>query len=333
MNPSDALEAQRQTFLEALKVRRYSVATLASYADSLGVFFEYLAKAGLDDVREVSRQTMRDYQLWLQRQDYSPWTIATRLQALRRFFEYLENADMILINPCAGLTLPKLGDRLPKTILTPNEAKALLNAPDTQTRIGIRDKAILETFYSTGIRLAEITGLTIHDLDHHNGYVCINNGKFAKDRVVPLGSKACASVREYLEKVRTEWSPANRNERALWLSSKPPHGPLKSQIIEVLVKRYGRQAGLTKPVTPHIWRHTCASHLVAEGANIAYVQRLLGHRSLRTTQIYARTTISELKATYAKAHPQELTSDQHSQVLQPVLGQDDQSLCNRKIQP
>lgn len=174
---------------------------------------------------------------------------------------------------------------------------------NTQTMIGIRNRAILETFYSTGIRLEEMTRLTILDVDQVQGVVRINLGKFAKDRVVPLGCKASECLREYLEKVRTKWSLANRDEHTLWLSSKMPHGPLKSQIIAVLVKHYGHQAGLLKPVTPHVWRHTCASHLVTGGANIAHVQRLLGHRSLRTTQIYTRTTITELKATHAQAHP------------------------------
>ena len=132
----------------------------------------------------------------------------------------------------------------------------------------------------------------------------VNKGKFAKDRMTPLGRKACDYVREYLQKVRAEWSKSNRDERALWLSSKQPHGPLKSQAIEVMVKQYGRDAGIEKRVTPHVWRHTCATHLVADGANIAYVQRLLGHRSLRTTQIYTRTTVAEIKATHAKAHPE-----------------------------
>jgi integrase/recombinase XerD len=222
---------------------------------------------------------------------------------LRRFFEHLESTDVILVNPCAGIRLPKIASRLPKVVLTQGEARALLDAPDTQTKIGIRDKAILEMFYSTGIRLAEMARLTIHDADYKNGFVRVTKGKGGKDRVVPLGRKACDYTREYLQKVRAEWSKTNRDERALWLSSRHPHGPLKSQAIEVMVKQYGREAGLQKNITPHVWRHTCATHLVADGANIAYVQRLLGHRSLRTTQIYTRTTIAEIKATHAKAHP------------------------------
>ena len=299
MNAPDSVAA----FLEALKVRRFSPATIKSRHASLTVFFRWLAGSGMADVREVHRQTVRDYQLWLQGRGHAVQTVHVHLQALRRFFEHLETTDVILVNPCAGITLPKLASRLPKVVLTQGEARALLDAPDTQTKIGIRDKAVLEMFYSTGIRLAEMARLTIHDADYKNGFVRVTKGKGGKDRVVPLGRKACDYVREYLQKVRSEWSKTNRDERALWLSYRDPHGPLKSQAIAVMVKHYGRKAGLPKNITPHVWRHTCATHLVADGANIAYVQRLLGHRSLRTTQIYTRTTIAEIKAMHTKAHP------------------------------
>ena len=298
-----ALDEQRAKFLEALKIHRCSPATIKSREGSLALFFRYLTGQGIADVRDVSRQTVKDYQLWLLGQDYTPMTVVSRMQALRRFFEHLETTDVILVNPCVGILLPRLGQRLPKAVLTEQEAKALLNMPDTQTAVGLRDRAILETFYSTGIRLEEMARLSLHDVDHRNGFVRVNQGKFAQDRMTPLGRKACDYIREYLQKVRAEWSKRNRDERALWLSSKQPHGPLKSRAIEVMVKQYGRDAGLEKHVTPHVWRHTCATHLVADGANIAYVQRLLGHRSLRTTQIYTRTTIAEIKTTHHQAHP------------------------------
>jgi integrase/recombinase XerD len=325
-----ALEEHRATFLEALKIRRSSPATIESRNGSLTVFFRYLAGQGIADVRDVSRQTVKDYQLWLLAQDYTPMTVVSRMQAVRRFFEHLEATDVILVNPCAGIPLPRLGKRLPKAVLTEKEAKALLDAPDTQTPAGIRDRAILEVFYSTGIRLEEMARLTIHDVDYKNGFVRVNKGKFAKDRMTPLGRKACDYVREYLQKVRSEWSKSNRDERALWLSSKQPHGPLKSQAIEVMVKQYGRNAGIEKHVTPHVWRHSCATHLVADGANIAYVQRLLGHRSLRTTQIYTRTTIAEIKATHARAHPEARAKAGNGHAYKPAIGKEGEPLVYRK---
>lgn len=325
-----ALDEYRAAFLEALKIHRASPATIKGRAGSLSVFFRYLTGQGVADVRDVSRQTIKDYQLGLLAQDYTPMTVATHMQAVRRFFEHLEKTSVILVNPCDGIPVPRQGDRLPKAVLTEKEAKVLLDAPDTQTPAGIRDRAILETFYSTGIRLEEMARLSIHDVDYRNGFVRVTKGKFAKDRMTPLGRKACDYVREYLQKVRAEWSKSNRDERALWLSSMQPHGPLKSQAIEVMVKQYGRAAGIEKRVTPHVWRHTCATHLVADGANIAYVQRLLGHRSLRTTQIYTRTTIAEIKATHAQAHPEARARKRNGHAYKPAIGKEGEPLMYRK---
>ena len=145
------------------------------------------------------------------------------MQALRRFFEHLETTDVILVNPCADIPLPRLGQRLPKAVLTQQEARALLDAPDTQTAVGIRDRAILEMFYSTGIRLEEMTRLTVHDVDHSNGFVRVNKGKFAKDRMTPLGRKACDYVREYLPK-----SSGSNGARTTGTNAPcgcPPNGP------------------------------------------------------------------------------------------------------------
>jgi integrase/recombinase XerD len=296
-------DAQVASFIEALKVRGYSSVTLASYRGSLGPFFIHLQKAGIEDLREVSRTTLHEYQSWLQRQDYTGWTILARLQAVRRFFDFLEASQIILLSPCVGLDAPKVPYRLPKAVLTVEEAKRLLETPDSETSTGLRNRAILEVFYSSGIRLQEMTRLTTGDLDTRNGFLRVNRGKCAKDRVVPLGRSASEWVQRYVSQVRAKWSTPSSTHSALWLSSRPPHGPLKSQAIEVMVRQYGRQVGLSKTVTPHVWRHTCASQLVAHGANVAYVQRLLGHSSLRTTQIYVRTSIPEVKSMHAQAHP------------------------------
>jgi integrase/recombinase XerD len=300
----ETMETQRSNFLESLKIRNYSPATIGSRSCSLDVFFRYLMSMALDDVREVHRDTVRDYQAFLLGK-YKTCSVHIHIIALRRFFEHLESTDAVLVNPCAGILLPKLEDRLPRNVLTPGEAQALLDAPDTQHPKGIRDKAILETFYSTGIRLEEMEHLTIYDVDCKQGFVRVNKGKFAKDRIVPLGTKAADYIREYMQKVRAEWIKDNRDERALWLSWRWPHQPLKKQLIGVMVRRYGRAAQIQKKVSPHVWRHTCATHLVGNGSNIAYVQRLLGHRSLTTTQIYTRVAVPEVIETARTKHPRQ----------------------------
>jgi len=302
MNEQEHLAA----FVERLKVLRYSPATLVSREHCIRRFFRWLqAKPGgvqaQPGVRDVTKQTVRDYQEYLLGR-YTTHTAHAHLIALRRFFEHLEATDALLVNPCEGVPLPKLEDRLPRNVLTPEEVRRILDAPDAKTKKGIRDKAILETFYSTGIRLEEMTRLTVHDVDL-SGYVRVNRGKGAKDRVVPLGVKACDCVRDYLQQVRVEWARDNPDERALWLAGYWPHQPLKKQIIAVMARQYAKAAGLTKPVSPHVWRHTCATHLVGGGANIAYAQLLLGHRSLRTTQVYTRVSVPAIKVTHAQAHP------------------------------
>lgn len=314
-----------EAYLEALRVRRYASATVRAHTLALTIFERFLVTQGVDDVRAVTRETLRDFQTELTRRNNSTATVHVRIIALRRFFEHLEKTDAILVNPTVGLKLPTLPDRLPKTVLTPGEARALLDAPDTQTKKGIRDKAILEIFYSTGIRAGEMARLTVFDVDYKNGFVRVTRGKGAKDRVVPLGKKACDYVREYLQRARSEWSKENRDERALWISAIQPHRPMSQQAIDIVVRDCARRAGITRNVRPHVLRHTCATHLVANGANLAYVQRLLGHRSLSTTQRYTRVAIPEVKATFKKhpraraaSAPAALTREQVEQM--PVKG-------------
>jgi integrase/recombinase XerD len=307
MKFTDTWEALRASFLESLRVRGQSPATLQSRSESLSTFFRWLTEKGIEDVRDVTRETIRAYQLSLVNRPpgsaLSTHTVRVKLIGLRRFFERLEATDTMLFNPCLGLILPKIEDRLPRGVLSQAEARRVLDAPDTQTKKGIRDKALLELFYSTGIRGEEMAALTVHDVDCKNGFVRVTKGKFAKDRVVPMGTKAAQYVAEYLRKVRLPWSQSQKDERALWLCSIRPHGPMKKQAIAVRMRDYKKLAGVNRPGRTHLWRHTCATHLVQGGANLAYVQRLLGHRSLETTAIYTRVSAAEVAATVRRKHP------------------------------
>jgi integrase/recombinase XerD len=303
MKFTDALEILRTSFLESLRVRGQAPGTLRARSQSLDTFFLWLTKENIEDLRAMTRAHLRAYQLWLQQRRLTTYTLHAKLITLRRFFEYLESNDAILVNPCLGLVLPKLEDRLPRNVLSQAEARRLLAAPDTQSKKGIRDRALLELFYSTGIRGEEMAALTIHEVDCKNGFLRVTRGKFAKDRVVPMGAKASDYVREYLTKVRLSWSAHQKEERALWLSAYVPHQPLTKPAIALLVAEYKKLAGIERPGRTHLWRHTCATHLVQGGANLAYVQRLLGHRNLHTTQIYTRVSAAEVVATHRKAHP------------------------------
>jgi len=297
---AESFESRRGAFLESLRVRGLSPATVRTRAQAIDGFARWLASEGIEDVREVARETIQAYRQWLLSRSYTPHTLHAKLIGVSRFFEHLEMVGALLINPCTGLRLPPLGDRLPLGVLTREEARRILDAPDVKTLAGLRDKAILEVFYSTGLRLAELARLTVFDVDLRHGFVRVNNGKGGQDRVVPLGAKAVECVREYLAQARAHWIHGESRPH-LWLGSIAPHGALKAQAIQAMVRHYGRAAGV--PVTPHLWRHTCATHLVANGANLASVQRLLGHRSLRTTQRYARVAANEVRAMHAKSHP------------------------------
>jgi integrase/recombinase XerD len=301
---NESLQKLLAEFVEAQRVRRLAAATIDARRHCLDAFFKYLAEAGVEDIRAVTRQHLRDYQEAIMLGGkYTVGTVHIHMISLRRLFEHLENTDAILVNPCIGLRLPKLPDRLPRNVLTLSEVKAVLQQPDTQTPKGIRDRAILEMFYSTGLRVGEMAALTVHDVDTQNGFVRVNKGKGGKDRVVPMGHTASRYAREYLKEVRAKWSVENREERALWLHSYKPNRPLGKPMLTIMMGAYGRAAGLAKHLTPHVWRHTCATHMIANGSPVTYVQRLLGHRCLETTQIYTRVAIPEIKVTYQQSGP------------------------------
>lgn len=301
----DTLESHRVAFLEWERIRGYADTSLKSYKCSLASFFRFLSSQGIDEISRVNRENIHAYALSLVKFNYATQTRHVLLKALRRFFKYLSITRKIEINPCLDLLLPKLEDHLPRTILNASEVILMLNAPDTRQHRGIRDKAILELFYTTGIRLEEMARLTLYDVDWSNGFVYVKQGKGAKDRVVPMGSKAAQCLQEYIEIVRLSWIRDGKNiaEQALWLSARKPHRPIKSQIIQVMVRQYARAMGMEKAVTPHVWRHSCATHLLSNGANLMHVKQLLGHSSLKTTQIYTRVSINELKSAHRSAHP------------------------------
>ncbi len=297
------LDYHKDKFLESMRVRNYSPKSLASYGQSLTTFFLFVKRQGIEDVREIESGLVRGYLVWLMEQPYTTWTRHVKLQVVRRFGEYLENAEVVLINPALGIALPKLEKRLPRNILTESEARQILDSVQTDTGIGKRDRAILEVFYTTGIRREEMLNLTVDDVDESDGIIRIREGKGAKDRVVPLGSRASQAVAQYKSEVRNGWVKGRMSEMALWLGAVDPHRPLSEQVFSLLVREYARKAGLTKKVTPHVWRHTCATHLIAQGADIAYAQKLLGHRSICTTQRYTWVTIPEVQHTARIRHP------------------------------
>jgi integrase/recombinase XerD len=285
-------------YLAALRVRGLSPATMRSREN---VVRRFLSRLGKNDLRAVTRADVETYAAALA----GELTLGSRRVhqlVLRLFFAWLEAVDAVLVNPCVGVPLPKLPDRLPRRVLTPKEVARVLAQPDMATNQGKRDRALLELFYSSGLRLAEMTALGVHDLDLSGGFVRVARGKGGRGRVAPLGASAVEALRAYLDTRRTWLEIRGQGETALWLSPIKPHGPLKTEAVALVARRCSVRAGL-KGVNPHVWRHTCATHLMRDGAAIVYVQRLLGHRSLTTTQIYTRVSAADVRETVRASHP------------------------------
>jgi integrase/recombinase XerD len=295
-----------EAFAEALRVQRSTPQSIRGRLGGIQDFRRFCEQRSILHVREVTAQVVHDYQVALTQRPLAAATRCGYTRSARRLFAYLTAANVVLVDPFENMPKIQLARALPRLVLTRRQARQLLNQPDITTPKGLRDRAILELFYATGIRLGEMLALTLQDVDCRSGLVRVNKGKFSKDRVVPMGKTAAAILERYITQARSQWVRASihdrRRESALWLSSIQPHGPLKPLCVQVLVRHCGQAAGI-RGVSAHIWRHTCATHLVSNGANIAYVQRILGHESIETTQIYARVTLAEIKATYHKAHP------------------------------
>lgn len=294
-------------FREHLKVKSYSPASIKAYGSHLVMFLAYLGEKGVTDLRRVTRDVLRDYQLGLMDgKKYSTSTLALKVRSVKRFFEYLEEANHILINPAEDLREPKRGSRLPRTVLSNDELRKILDVPNQSTLIGIRDRTILEVFASAGIRLEELIGLTIYDADLQGGLLRVNKGKGAKDRVVPLGKHAVRFLKEYVSKVRPQHTRKNRSERTLFVTCTGK--PVSKQSVEIMVRESARATGIGKKVTPHTFRHTFATGLVRNGADIRAVQKMLGHSDLRVTQGYTRVAGVEVKKTHQRHHPRERES-------------------------
>lgn len=293
-------------FEEYMQSRGFTARTIPDYLHNVKLFLEYLEGVEVMTVREVDRALVADYQVRLLDQTHRGKHIGTvtklrRLSTLRGFFGFLTKSGLVTLDPTADLELPKRPKSLPKNILTKKEMGKLLGLPDLKTPLGIRDRAILEVFYSTGIRASELCNLTLHDIDLAKGELRVNQGKNAKDRVVPLGEVACDYLELYLRNARKKLAPSGQPILFVTKSGKQ----FRYTTLSFLITRLGQKAGLPKHIASHNLRHTCASHLLKGKADIRYIQEILGHASLATTQIYTKVEIADLKKVHRHCHPRE----------------------------
>jgi integrase/recombinase XerD len=229
-----------------------------------------------------------------------------RLGTVSGFFKYLASKHYVIYNPVAELKMPRKDVRLPSQVLNPDEVEQIMIQPDLKTPEGIRDRAILEVFYSTGMRRMEVAGLTIYDVDFTRGIIFVKNGKGRKDRYVPVGERAMKWLSKYLEEVRDKFL-FSRDEQALFLSV---HGTGLGEVyFTELCGEYIKKADLGKKGSCHIFRHTAATLMLENGADIRFIQQLLGHADIKTTQIYTKVSIKQLKNVHDLTHPSSKTKN------------------------
>jgi integrase/recombinase XerD len=305
---TNPLHAYRRAFLEWALAAGYADHTGATRDRAIARFIAWCDERGLTKPQEITRAVLERYQrhLWLYRkrggQPLSLTTQEALLNPLRAWCKWLARENYILYNPASELVLPRSPRQLPRALLSVTDVEHVLNQPDVTELTGLRDRAMLETLYSTGMRRLELIHLGVFDADLNRGTVMIRQGKGRKDRLIPIGARACAWVQKYLDEARPQLVTRS-DERALFVTD---YGePFQRNRLSDLVKKYMRHAGIPHG-SCHALRHACATHMLENGADIRFIQALLGHSELSTTQIYTQVAIGKLKEIHAATHPARL---------------------------
>jgi len=292
------MDAALNQFYQHLTVERgLAPLTLEAYARDLRDFWEFLEARGRQDWAAVSLDEVRDYLVALEARSLGARSRARRLSALRQFFRFLEREGQVAVNPLELLDSPRLPRKLPQ-VLGEREVAALLAAPDPATPQGRRDGALLEVLYATGLRVSELVGLTLKQVDLRRGVVR-PLGKGSKERVVPMVAKAVAKLQDYLSQGRPHLLKG-RESPYIFINHRG--GRLSRQGFWKILKTYALKAGV-RGLSPHTLRHSFATHLLSRGANLRVLQLLLGHADLATTQIYTHLDAARLREVHQKAHP------------------------------
>lgn len=289
------------SFLLHVKVEKgLSSNTISAYKRDLVKFDAFAQKRKLT-VEKVSRDDLVDFLAGLYRQNLESRTVARHLVTMRNFFRFAQVHDLITTDPSINLESPKIRKSLPG-YLRLEEVERLLEQPDAKTPLGVRDRAMLEVLYSTGLRVSELIGLRGSDLDTKVGCVrCI--GKGDKERIVPVGKKALGMVEKYLRDARPQLFEKGKASSTPALFVNRRGRPLSRVGVWKILSAYGRQAGLRVALTPHMLRHSFATHLLERGADLRSVQLMLGHADISTTQIYTHVVEERLKQIYKAHHP------------------------------
>ncbi|MBN2684185.1 MAG: site-specific tyrosine recombinase XerD [Pontiellaceae bacterium] len=293
------MNALLQSFLDHISLERgLSINTRKAYADDLNQFLSCLEKKGITSLSQVSRKQILDHLMEMKSRGMSTNSISRHLVSIKVFFRFLQQEDLLDRNVTDTMDSPRLWKILPDT-LSEKEVELLLEAPNLRKPLGIRDRAILEIFYASGLRVSELAHLKLPNLHIDDGYIRVV-GKGRKERVIPIADNSAAILIRYLEEVRPLLCE-NPQELHVFVSRR--EAPLCRQRLWQIIKQYTKEAGIMKNVTPHTLRHSFASHLLQNGAPLRVIQEMLGHADIATTQIYTHVNPERLRNIHRQFHP------------------------------
>jgi integrase/recombinase XerD len=313
--PGSPLAAMLEQHLESLRVKNYSEHTIRNRRVHIGYFVDWCHQRSVTEPVDVTRPVLEQYQrhlFYYRQKSGQPLTFRSqhaRLVPVRMWFRWMTRQRFLLHNPASELELPRLGFRLPKHVLTVGEAEQVLAQPAIGDPLGLRDRALLETLYSTGMRRMELASLKLYDLDTERGTLTIRQGKGKKDRVIPIGDRAAAWIEKYVRESRPHLA-VEPDDSTVFLSNAGE--PFSLDHLSDLVRTHV-DAALSSDGKPgkrgacHLFRHTMATLMLENGADIHFIQEMLGHADIKTTQIYTQVSIRQLKQIHSATHPAHLT--------------------------
>ncbi len=278
--------------------RRLATNTIESYNRDIASFFEFISSSGINHIGKVKVDTIRSHLKYLLENGLSSASLARHIASIKVFFRFLTNEKQLDEDPSSHLESPKLWSRIPNA-LTLKEVDLLLNQPDTKTTLGLRDKAMLEVLYATGLRVSELVSLRTNSVNLEAGFL-ISTGKGSKERIVPIGESARLKTEEYLANSRPQLLK-RKNIPELFVSRLGKN--MTRQAFWKIIKKYALSAGTKTDISPHSLRHSFATHMLAGGANLRAIQKMLGHADISTTQIYTHIMKDHLREVYDKFHP------------------------------
>ncbi len=302
-----------EKFLEWMRVTNYSSQTVDNRKLYLAYFIVWAEDRGLTRPNEITKPILERYQRYLyhyRKADGNPLSFrsqSSRLVPVRAWFKWLTKNNHILYNPASELELPRLERRLPKHVLTIRESESVLAVPNINDSLGLRDRAILETFYSTGIRRMEVMNLKLYDMDVDRGTLMVRQGKGKKDRMVPIGKRAIGWIEKYITEVRPRLI-VDPNDVTLFLTHLGE--AFTANRLTQMVREYVDAADIGKRGSCHLFRHTMATLMLENGADVRFIQAMLGHAKLETTQIYTQVSIRKLKEIHEATHPAKMNREE-----------------------